>query len=232
MVLLQSEEEALLNDVAQRRGALASQSARWQTHGGARRALERQSLEQWQAEAAEFTANSNRVLDASSRLYTSQRLAWKKDDAATRREVDDLHVQVTRSLIAFRAEERAERLADRPAVTLDQLLTKQLGSHEFARRAARRARAGSGHGRGWPPARPSTAPARPSTAPARPSTADRRDRAPPSLPGTGSSFGGGQDMESFTLNGSAAQFNDRVAPQRRRAAVHEWGKPRVVLAWA
>ena len=151
MVLLAaSEEEQLVRSIADQRAKVARKTRDWRPYS------QTKPLEQWQAFAGELSSMSIDFERDAEALRRKQRLRWRSEEQSTLRESLDLHVLVSKSLIAFRAEERQERIDDlRGAVPLETALARNEGSFEYGRRVARRQqRAGEER---WP-ARPSTAP--------------------------------------------------------------------------
>ena len=155
MVLLPEREAELSRSVDMGRARVRKLSANWRQTNTAYGLA--QGMEHWRQQAAEL--NSSRIaleLEADE-LRSAQRRQWLRDLEQAGRDAKELHVAVTRSLIAFRDEELAEKKADLDP-PIGPRLNNQRARFELNRRQRVRRDRATNEER-WP-ARPTTAPPR------------------------------------------------------------------------
>ena len=98
--------------------------------------------EHWTEVAKDLNASYTELAEDEDFLRRGQRRQWRKDEQEVFRENSSLRVKTLRTLIAFRAEETAERCAGMAVVhpSLGNKLAQQYGSFELGQRSKRRAR--------------------------------------------------------------------------------------------
>ena len=160
-------------------------------------------LEQHRQAAASLSASRTSLMSDEEELRRSQREGWKREKEQSLRELKEARVDVTRSLINFRAGERAERVGDMPP-PLRPNLGKQYAKDEMSKRVERRRSRATSEQR-WP-ARPATAPAPPRIGPPEPEIIHPRGRIPPRKAPIWS------DGEAFSVRGRVPAAMRRIEP--------------------
>lgn len=182
MVLLAPEREAALQQsIISGRARVAEELRQWHPYSPAGR---RQPLQHWQAQAPSLNASFIALAKEEEALRRSQRTAWRHDEQQNRHDMNELIIDVKRSVIAFREAERLERLADTSGARhLEPQMAHAEAQFELSNRQERRQLRDRTEQR-WPP-RPSTAPTPKARSRARQRAAEEaspalpRGRAPP-----------------------------------------------------
>lgn len=103
MVLLSSDQQALVDAIDAQRRQVAHMEREWTPHTAEGRA---QGLEHWQSYAADLSSSRLGLETDEEFLRRGQRRQWRKDEQETLQEARELRIAVLRSMISFREEEK------------------------------------------------------------------------------------------------------------------------------